>query len=67
MVWGKIPDVQGSSGCGRHQEGFLEEVMGTVEVGQVKKKGRVFPVEGHFLLLPSELSPLDALIEVSQL
>ena len=41
--------------------------MGTVEVGQVKKKGRVFPVEGHFLLLPSELSPLDALIEVSQL
>lgn len=52
--------------CGRHQEGFLEEAMGAIEIGQVKK-GRVFPAEGHFLLLPSEPSPLGALIQVSQL
>lgn len=51
----------------RHQEGCLEEVMGAMEVGQMKKEGRVFPAEGHSLLLPSELSPLDASVQVSQL
>lgn len=40
---------------------------GAIEVGQVKKEGRVFPAEGHSLLLPSELSPLDASVQVSQL
>lgn len=61
----EIPGLQGSPMCQKHQEGFLEEVMGDIEVGQVKKQGRVFPAEGHARLLSSELSPLDASIHAS--
>lgn len=53
--------------CRRHQKGCLEEVMGAIEVDQVKKEGRVFPAEGHSLFLPSKLTPLDASVQVSQL
>lgn len=47
-----IPGLQGSSMCRKHQEGFLEEGVG--EEG------------GRSLLFPSELSPLDSSIHVSQ-
>ena len=65
IALGEIPDLQSSSVCRRHQEGFLEEVMGVTEVGHVKKEGSL-PSRVHPLLLLSKLSPLDAFIQVSQ-
>lgn len=64
---GEIPDLQCSSKCKKHQGGFLEEVMGVIEVGHVKEEGRVFTVEGHPVLVPSKLGLLDTSIQVSQL
>lgn len=64
---GKTPDLQGSSVCGRHQEGFLEEVVSATEAGQMKREGSVFLAEGHSLRLASKPSPLDAPVQVSRL
>lgn len=53
---GVILGLQSSSMCREHQEGFLEEGVGAMDTGE----------GGRSLLFPSELSPLDASIQVSQ-
>lgn len=66
MPWGTSQTSSVHRCVRKHQEGFLEEVMDVIDIGHVTKEG-VIPAEGCPLLLPSELSPLDAFVQVSQL
>lgn len=56
---GAILDLQGSSGCRRHQEAFLKEVLGAIEVSQVKMEGRPFPPSESSRYLTSGVTALS--------